>query len=80
MPIYEYKCKVCGSISEFLTNIDNKERLVCKNCGSLCLEKIISAASIISQSSKRQPGHTCCGREERCDTPPCGSGGNCRRD
>lgn len=80
MPIYEYKCKVCGSISEFLTSTDNKERLFCKNCGSLDLEKIISAATISSQSAKRQPGHTCCGRKERCDTPPCGSVGNCKRD
>ena len=80
MPIYEYQCKVCGKISEFLTGADNKERLVCKNCGSLDLERIISAASIIGQSSKRQLGHTCCGREERCDTPPCGSGGICKRD
>jgi putative FmdB family regulatory protein len=79
MPIYEYKCKVCSSISEFLTGADNKKPLFCKKCGSLDIERIMSAASIISQSSKRQLGHTCCGREERCDTPPCGPSGDCKR-
>ncbi|MGD2272411.1 MAG: zinc ribbon domain-containing protein [Desulfobacterales bacterium] len=79
MPIYEYKCKVCGAISEFLTGAADKGPFVCKKCGSLDMQRIMSAASILSQSSKRQPGHSCCGREERCDTPPCGDGGDCRR-
>jgi hypothetical protein len=26
------------------------------------------------------PGSTCCGRSERCDTPPCSNDGKCQRD
>jgi putative FmdB family regulatory protein len=80
MPIYEYKCKSCGAISEFLTTLRNNETISCRSCGSLKLEKIMSAASFLGRTMDRVAGHTCCGREERCDTPPCSTGGVCKRD
>jgi putative FmdB family regulatory protein len=79
MPIYEYRCKDCGTISEYLVGIGSKDgSLTCKQCGSPQIEKMIS----ISRSLKgagRSPGHTCCGREERCSTPPCSTESGCRR-
>jgi putative FmdB family regulatory protein len=80
MPIYEYQCNACGAISEFLVGIGPKsETLSCKECGSPELGKMISVSHPL-KGERRAPGHTCCGREERCSTPPCGAGGSCRRD
>lgn len=80
MPIYEYRCNQCGAISEFLVGVSSKiEALTCKQCGSSHLEKMLSVAHSL-KSEKRAPGHTCCGREERCSTPSCSTGGSCRRD
>jgi len=80
MPIYEYRCNSCGAVSEFLVGVSSKgETLNCKECGSSQLEKILSVSHSL-MSEKRSPGHTCCGREERCSTPPCSTGGTCRRD
>jgi putative FmdB family regulatory protein len=80
MPIYEYHCNHCGATSEFLVGIGTKsDSLQCKQCGSPKLEKIISVSHPL-KGEKRQSGYTCCGREERCSTPPCSTGGSCRRD
>ncbi|NWF94456.1 MAG: zinc ribbon domain-containing protein [Syntrophaceae bacterium] len=80
MPIYEYRCNHCGAISEFLVGVgSNSEALSCKECGSPELEKMISVSHPLMGKS-RSPGHTCCGREERCSTPPCSTGSSCRRD
>lgn len=83
MPIYEYRCEQCGRISEFLEGIgkrDNEKR-ICKNCGSKNLHKIFSTSYVNSGNSfvGGQNGKTCCGREERCDTPPCSESGECER-
>jgi putative FmdB family regulatory protein len=81
MPIYEYRCNHCGQISEILiTGSSDDEGIACKQCGSTDLEKILSVSSFAFSGSGRAPGSTCCGREERCDTPPCSTGGFCRRD
>jgi putative FmdB family regulatory protein len=80
MPIYEYQCANCGAISEFLINVGKNEPIVCHCCGGAEMNKILSAHSVISGNSHRELGHTCCGREERCQTPPCSSGGTCHRD
>ncbi|MBW2031000.1 MAG: zinc ribbon domain-containing protein [Deltaproteobacteria bacterium] len=79
MPIYEYRCKECGQVSEYLTNTGGDQVVACKNCGSHRMEKLLSVPSLLSRNAERIPGHTCCGREERCETPPCSDGGTCRR-
>lgn len=74
MPIFEYQCKQCGTTSEFLIGISQeKTKIKCRKCGSTDLEKIFSK-TVIAKSSNilgSQHGKTCCGREERCDKPPC---------
>jgi putative FmdB family regulatory protein len=80
MPIYEYRCSKCGAISEFLVGVSSKgEPLNCKQCGSSQLEKMLSVSHSL-KGEKRSPGHTCCGRGERCSTPPCSTRGSCKRD
>ncbi|MBN1393167.1 MAG: zinc ribbon domain-containing protein [Sedimentisphaerales bacterium] len=42
MPIFEYKCVKCGSISEFLEPHDSKQPRVCLDCGGRELVKQLS--------------------------------------
>jgi putative FmdB family regulatory protein len=79
VPIYEYKCHTCGEISElFVQGTDAKQNIKCSSCESTDVEKLLSVPSILKDKAS-MPGHTCCGRTERCDTPPCSSGGKCHR-
>jgi putative FmdB family regulatory protein len=79
MPIYEYKCHVCGEVSEFLIS-GSSERSApsCPGCGNRNLERMISAPNLLKNSTTAS-GKTCCGREERCETPACSTGNRCRR-
>ncbi|MBW2060747.1 MAG: zinc ribbon domain-containing protein [Deltaproteobacteria bacterium] len=79
MPIYEYRCKACGNVTEFLVSPDEEIAVFCSHCDSHDMEKIMSVASFLGDTTERIPGQTCCGREERCDSPPCSTGGSCRR-
>lgn len=76
MPIYEYRCQNCGERVEVWLR-SGGETPHCPNCDSTLLERLFSAPYVIS--GQRLPGHTCCGREERCATPPCSTGEECRR-
>jgi putative FmdB family regulatory protein len=79
MPIYDFKCQQCGEVSEFLVaNFSDSETLTCPDCGSQNMERQISAPSLLKVRSNT-PGTTCCGREERCETPPCSTGEHCCR-
>jgi putative FmdB family regulatory protein len=79
MPIYEYKCQTCGQVAEFLIkSLSGSENLSCPGCGSHNLERLISAPRLLRDRGNA-PGTTCCGRTERCETPPCSMGERCRR-
>ncbi len=81
MPLYEYQCKKCGTTSEFLVGVGQEQtEIKCRKCGSTELEKIFSKTVIAKNSNiiGNQHGKTCCGRDERCDKPPC-SNGVCNR-
>lgn len=80
MPIYEYRCENCAAVSEYLVGVGNDEQIRCKICGSPDMKRVLSASSFTLQSSRRMPGRTCCGREQRCETPPCSGGGTCGRE
>ncbi len=82
MPIYEYRCTDCGAISEYLVGVGKgHDDIKCRFCGGNHLEKVLSTANISTGGNmiSSQGGKTCCGREERCNTPPCSAGGACRR-
>jgi putative FmdB family regulatory protein len=82
MPIYEYKCAKCGEVSEFLVGVTRENTIVkCKHCGSAEMTKLISSVHVSSGSGMigSQHGKTCCGREERCEKPPCSDDGSCKR-
>lgn len=74
MPLYEYRCNQCGSVNEYLSRMgDTTNDLTCKSCKSNDLEKMISITTVPTYPAPKG-GKTCCGREERCDSPPCGTG------
>jgi len=78
MPIYEYVCEACGKVSEFLVGVGQGEATIsCKHCGSSHVKQQLSVSSFSMRGSPA--GKTCCGKEERCDTPPCSTGRGCRR-
>ncbi|MDY6954948.1 MAG: zinc ribbon domain-containing protein [Thermodesulfobacteriota bacterium] len=79
MPIYEFQCDACGATSEHLIGPGDGRTVVCNSCGSAKMTRILSAPSHFSMGTGQMPGRTCCGREERCDAPPCSNGGACRR-
>ncbi len=79
MPIYEYRCAHCGRISEIWQGVGTRsDSLQCRHCGDRRMEKLLSATHALM--NPRPKGATCCGREERCNKPPCSSDGPCRRD
>ncbi len=80
MPIYEYRCNDCGEITEVLTGMGSQDIPRCRGCGSTNLEKLMSASFFTFKEGSRAPGTTCCGRTERCEAPPCSTGGTCRRN
>jgi putative FmdB family regulatory protein len=77
MPIYEYRCQDCEATFEVL--VRGNGVITCPYCSSSSLDKLLSTAIMLSERTARQSGHTCCGREERCETPPCSIGSECRR-
>ena len=79
MPVYEFRRRECGGTSEFrVSSYSASQSLVCSICGSHDLERLISAPSLLRVGANA-PGTTCCGREERCESPPCSTGEGCRR-
>ena len=79
MPIYDYACADCGHLFEQMQEMSAEGRLKCPSCGSSAVNKMISAPGLIKTTGRPGNGQTCCGRTERCDTPPCSSGGQCHR-
>lgn len=76
MPIYDYRCAGCGQVTEVLVRSTAQAPSVCPSCGG-ALERMPSAPHV--HRGTPNPGHTCCGREERCEKPPCTSGQSCRK-
>jgi len=79
MPIYEYRCLECGRISEIFIRSLDSQNIQCPVCGSRRLDRLLSASYALRIDTPR-PGATCCGRTERCETPPCSLDDSCRRD
>lgn len=73
MPLFDFKCKGCGKVSEILLR-RYSEKAICPECGSNDMEKMLTSSYIVKQHV-RSAGSTCCGKEERCETPPCSAGG-----
>jgi len=79
MPLFEYRCRECGEISEILVQARSKEKPACEHCGSTDLEKLLSTAAVHVRGNGPAacpPGGCCrdlglCNRPEPCAKPPC---------
>ena len=51
MPIFEYQCKKCGHVTEFLEQAGSRKAHACEKCGSGKTEKVFSTFAAKSGSS-----------------------------
>jgi putative FmdB family regulatory protein len=70
MPIYEYQCKTCNEVSEFLV-LGEDDQLMCKRCKGKDLVKLMSAHSppAVSYSHEATIAGGCCGTPNSCGRP-----------
>lgn len=78
MPIYDFKCRDCGKVSEVFLRKESGQAAPCPDCGGMNMDKLFSASYSIRQGSSTH-GDTCCGRAERCESPPCSRDEGCHR-
>lgn len=46
MPIYEYKCRDCGTVSELLVGVTQEQpAIACEDCGSESVDRLVSQVS-----------------------------------
>ena len=88
MPTYEYECDHCGERFERFQGIKDAPVKKCPKCGAPVRRLIGPGAAIIFKGSgfyatdygrgteRRDRARTCCGRDARCDRPPCGTAAN----
>jgi len=82
MPIYEYRCARCLAINEFLVGVGQGDiEIKCQYCGSNELNRIFSQSNVVMGKGGigLRNGKTCCGKDERCEKPPCSDDGECTR-
>ena len=46
MPIFEYQCKKCGHVTDFLEKAGAKKSHACEQCGSKATEKVFSTFAV----------------------------------
>jgi len=71
MPVYEYRCRVCGRVTELLTGVGTaSEAARCRYCGSDDVFRIMSAPAV--HSKKAENGSCCRGnRRDGCTPGEC---------
>ena len=78
MPVYEYRCRDCGRVREVFQRSAGTDSLTCPDCGSERLERLLSTFTVVNPAVGGG-ATTCCGRDSRCDSPPCSTGDTCWR-
>ena len=86
MPTYEYECEMCGKRFEKMQAITEASITECPECHGKVRRLLSGGAGFILKGSSHgrtgqrggecsleQGRKTCCGRDERCGKPPCGS-------
>jgi putative FmdB family regulatory protein len=59
MPLFEYRCKECGHVTEFLEKADTKAEHQCEQCGSKRTDRILSAFAVRGGGSSGSTGASC---------------------
>jgi putative FmdB family regulatory protein len=76
MPTYVYECTQCGEFEQE-QSMSEPALDLCPTCGDQVRRVIAGGTGIIMKSEGSSAHHCdratpCCGRETRCDRPPCG--------
>jgi len=66
MPIFEYRCRDCGHVTEFLEKADSRRKHACGACGSAATEKALSTFAAHSQ-----PAGPACASRGTCTSGQC---------
>jgi putative FmdB family regulatory protein len=85
MPTYEYECEECGARFDRHQTFSGEPLTECPQCRGKIRRIISGGAGFVlkgsghdgadypgSKCSLEYTGKTCCGRQERCEKPPCG--------
>ncbi|MGA7876467.1 MAG: FmdB family zinc ribbon protein [Desulfoferrobacter sp.] len=85
MPTYEYECGTCGLRFDRQQAITEEPLTECPECGGKIHRLVSGGAGFIlkgpgharmeqqtGECSLERAGKTCCGRDDRCEKPPCG--------
>lgn len=77
MPIYEYKCRDCGTVTELLVGVTSEQpAIACDDCGSEALDRLLSQVSFSIGAGvgemMESAGVSSCSCGDSCS---CGSGG-----
>jgi putative FmdB family regulatory protein len=75
MPTYVYECKSCGQF-EVHQPMSEAALESCPECGAAVRRLISGGSGFIMKGRGARASHCerpapCCGRETRCDEPPC---------
>ena len=78
MPTYEYECQGCGHRFERFHGINETPVEACPECQGN-VRRVVSAGAGVIIKGGSASGHapqcgreqTCCGRSQRCESPPC---------
>lgn len=77
MPTYVYECVRCGKFEQ-MQSMSERALEQCPHCGDLVKRIIAGGVGFVSRGRKDALADSCtrespcCGRETRCDMPPCG--------
>jgi|GEM_PF-595626 len=72
MPIFEYRCKSCGSLSEYLELAGTPSEAKCKACGNNKVEKVFSTFGVKTIGDAPCESGAC--NMNTCKVPSCPSG------
>ena len=75
MPLFEYRCRKCQSVTEVLVRRSaDEDDVTCDECGSKRVDKMMSAAAVGVKREKPACGREempCAARDGACKTPAC---------
>jgi putative FmdB family regulatory protein len=59
MPIYEFRCRNCGEVSELIVKLGGERGVRCPKCKGKKMEKLLSSSNMsVPNPNRTDPPHT----------------------
>ncbi|HOG16615.1 MAG: Zinc ribbon domain protein [Syntrophaceae bacterium PtaU1.Bin231] len=59
MPIYEFRCRDCGEVSEIIVKLGGERSARCPKCKGRKMEKMLSSSNMsVANPNRTDPPHT----------------------